>query len=329
MLPTGLHALLLAAGAVLGAPEPGTIVTVLGPIRPAELGVTLTHEHILVDFIGADMVSPERYDRDDVHSVMLPYLLDLKEAGVDALVECTPSYLARDPGLLRRLSDDSRVKILTNTGLYKEPFLPRWALDADAATIAAAWVREAVDGIEPDGIGPGFIKIAANEGPLSETQRKIVRAAAIASRETGLAIACHTTTAATALEELDILAEESVPGDRLIVVHADADPDLATHARIAARGAWLSYDAIRAENADKRLPLVKEGLARWPEQLLISQDAGWYNVGEPGGGKIVPWSWLPRSFLPMLLGAGVPQSDIDRLLRTNAARAFAVRGAGG
>jgi len=322
---TGVHLLLIAAGAVLGAPEPGTVITVLGPVEPGELGVTLTHEHVLVDFIGAEKVSPDRFDRDEVHGVMLPYLRDLKDAGVDALVECTPNYLARDPALLRRLSGDSGVTILSNTGLYKEPFLPRWALEADAETIAAAWVREAVDGIEPDGIKPGFIKIAANEGPLNEMQCKIVRAAAIASRQTGLAIACHTTTAATVLEELDILAEESVPGERLIAVHADADPDLEVHARIVARGAWLSYDGIRAENAEKRLPLVKEALERWPEQLLISQDAGWYNVGEPGGGKIVPWSWLPRSFVPMLLGEGVPQTDIDRLLRTNAARAFTVR----
>jgi hypothetical protein len=40
----------------------GKIVTVRGPILPDKLGFTLPHEHILVDFIGADKVSPDRYD---------------------------------------------------------------------------------------------------------------------------------------------------------------------------------------------------------------------------------------------------------------------------
>jgi len=43
----------------------GKVVTVNGPIAPSELGFTLPHEHVLVDFIGADKVSPDRYDSDE------------------------------------------------------------------------------------------------------------------------------------------------------------------------------------------------------------------------------------------------------------------------
>src|SRR5690606_59891 len=39
------------------------IETVKGRIRADELGLTLPHEHVLVDFIGADRVSPDRYAR--------------------------------------------------------------------------------------------------------------------------------------------------------------------------------------------------------------------------------------------------------------------------
>jgi predicted metal-dependent phosphotriesterase family hydrolase len=303
----------------------GKIQTVQGPIDPEELGRTLTHEHVLVDFIGADKVSPDRYDADEVFRVMLPYLKDVKAAGIDSLFECSPNYLGRDPALLRRLSIASGLHIVTNTGLYKEPYLPQWALDASVQEIARKWIQEATEGIGPERIKPGFIKIAAHKGDLGEVQQKIVRAAALTSKATGLTIACHTGFSPTALQELDILRQEGVPGSRLVFVHAQSDGDIEGHTEVAERGAWVSYDGIRENKADTLLPLVLEGLKRWPDQVLISQDAGWYHVGEPGGGTVVAIDWLPRSFIPMLTTAGVTQAEIDKLLVTNPARAFTIR----
>ncbi len=66
-------------------------------------------------------------------------------------------------------------------------------------------------------------------------------------------------------------------------------------------------------------------LGKWADQLLISQDAGWYHVGEPDGGEIVPFDWLAREFVPMLRAAGVSQKEVDQLLVRNPVRAFAIR----
>ncbi|TLN01018.1 phosphotriesterase, partial [bacterium] len=98
------------------------IRTVLGDIAPADLGITLVHEHILCDFIGADKVSKERYDVNEVFNVMLPYLSEIHRLGVRGFVDCTPAYLGRDVQLLADLSKASGIQILTNTGLYKEPY---------------------------------------------------------------------------------------------------------------------------------------------------------------------------------------------------------------
>lgn len=321
----GLVACLCAGALASGQTDVGKVLTVCGPIDPSDLGPTLTHEHVLVDFIGADQVSPDRYDPEEVFEVMLPHLRDLKAAGIRALFECTPNFLGRDPALLRRLSLASGLHLITNTGLYKDPFLPGWPHEASAEEIAREWVREAVEGIAPEGIRPGFIKIAVNEGDVSEVQRKIVRAAALTSAATGLVIASHTTTGRAALQELDILADVGVPPSHLIVVHSDAEPDQALHFQVAERGAWLSYDGIRAGNAAQKVPLVLEALRRYPDRLLISQDAGWYHVGEPGGGTVAPLDWLPRHFVPMLREAGLTDAQLDRLLVQNPARAFALR----
>jgi phosphotriesterase-related protein len=308
---------------------PGTIQTVCGPIDAADMGPTLTHEHILVDFIGAGNVSPDRYDADEVFEVMLPYLKDLRAAGIRTLFECTPDYLGRDPALLKRLSLASGLHIVTNTGWYKDPFLPPFAHEATAEDIAARWIEEATEGIGPEKIKPGFIKIAVNPGDLIEVQQKIVRAAALTSKATGLTIACHTGHGGAALQELDILEEVGLEASRLVVVHCDSEPNQELHWQIAERGAWLSYDGIREGNAEKRLPPLLEALKRYPEQLLISQDAGWYHVGEPRGGDVAPLDWLPRQFVPMLKAAGATQPQIDQLLIYNPARAFGIRTANG
>ena len=51
-------------------------------------------------------------------------------------------------------------------------------------------------------------------------------------------------------------------------------------------------------SAEAKLPLVLQALERWPDQLLISQHAGWYNVGQQRGGQQAPFDWLPREFAP-------------------------------
>jgi len=115
-------------------------VTVLGPIAPERLGRTLIHEHVMVDFIGADAIRPGRYDPEEVFLKALPHLHQVKSAGCDTLVDCTPAYIGRDAGLLRRLSQASGLQIVTNTGLYgaaQNKYVPRFAYAETAQQLAA------------------------------------------------------------------------------------------------------------------------------------------------------------------------------------------------
>ncbi|HCA82886.1 MAG TPA: aryldialkylphosphatase, partial [Flavobacteriales bacterium] len=82
------------------------IITVTSEIPASSIGITLPHEHIVVDFIGADSVSPDRYDSDSVFIRVLPFLNELKKHQVQTFVECTPNYLGRDVRLLQRLSKE-------------------------------------------------------------------------------------------------------------------------------------------------------------------------------------------------------------------------------
>jgi len=97
--------------------QPDAIMTVIGPIRPSDMGVTLPYEHILVDWIGADSTGYHCWNREKVTEAVLPYLFQARELGIRTLLDCTPAYLGRDPMLLKALSEHSGIHILTNTGL--------------------------------------------------------------------------------------------------------------------------------------------------------------------------------------------------------------------
>lgn len=306
----------------------GKIVTVGGPVSPDTLGFTLPHEHVLVDFIGAEKVSPERYDRDDVVSVVLPYLKQVRELGCGTLFECTPAYLGRDVKLLQHLSSLSGLKIVTNTGYYgaaKDKSVPEHAYEDSPDQLADMWTSEWKYGIDGTGIRPGFIKTGVDGAPLSAIDAKLVRAAARTHLRTGLTIASHTGGGKAALEELEILKEEGVSASAWIWVHAQTEKDTEVHAQAAAQGAWLEFDGIGPEAIDLHVPFIldmkRRGLL---DRAMVSQDAGWYRVGEAGGGKFRAYDTLFTKFLPALRRAGLTEEGIRKITVSNPAKAFAV-----
>ncbi len=301
--------------------RPGFVETVTGPIPGGELGVTLMHEHVLVDFIGADQVSPARYDADHAFATVLPHLRQARALGCETLVECTPAYLGRDPRLLARLSEASGVHILSNTGYYgaaKDKHLPRHAFDETAEQLAARWIREHERGIDGTPIKPAFMKIGVDGAPLSKVDRTLVQAAALAHRATGLPIASHTGSGAAAMEELDILEQAGIPLAAFIWVHAQSEPDQAFHTRAATRGAWVEFDGISPTTVARHVELVQHMKnERRFGRVLVSHDAGWYRVGEPGGGAFRPYDTLFTAFVPALKAAAFDDAEIRQLLVTN------------
>jgi phosphotriesterase-related protein len=307
---------------------PATVMTVRGPIAAAALGRTLAHEHVLVDFIGAAEVGPHRYAVEEVMAVALPHLRRARELGFAALVECTPAYLARDAVLLRRLSEKTGLHLVTNTGYYgarQNRFLPAHALVETAEQLAARWIAEAVDGIEGTGIRPGFIKCGVDPEPeLSDMHRRLVEAAALTHRATGLTVAVHTGRG-PGLAQLDILQAHGVAPEAFIWVHAQnaLDDDVVAAAE---RGAWISLDGLRPAAITRHLHLCEvlreRGLLG---RVLLSHDAGWFDPAKPGGGDFRGYELLAEGFVPLLRERGFGADAIERLLVANPASALTVR----
>lgn len=309
--------------------EEQVVMTVKGPIQPGEMHFTLTHEHVLADFIGADNYSKERYNADEVYSTALPFLQEVKNKGCSTFIDCAPAYLGRDAKLLQRLSNASGLNIITNTGFYGavgEKFLPRFVYHQTAEQIAEIWIKEWKDGIEGTGIKPGFIKTSVDKAPLSPTLRKIIDTAAITHLETGLTIGVHTGNGDAAKEQLEILKARGVSPQARIWIHAQNEKDNQYHIEAAKKGSWVSFDGVNPNTISENLAYLqtmkKENLL---DHVLVSQDSGWYHVGEPKGGDYKNYTCVFNQFIPALHQNGFTKKEIDQIFITNPASAFAVR----
>lgn len=305
------------------------IITVTGEIPASAIGKTLHHEHLLVDFIGADSTGYHRWNKNEVIEKVLPYLLEIKKLGYITLVECTPAWLGRDPELLKILSEKSGIQIITNTGYYSAvggKFLPEHAFTETAEQLAERWIDEAKNGIEGTGIYPGFIKIAVERAPLQEINRKVVEAACITHKATGLVIMSHTGLAVPAFQEIEILKQFGVHPSAFIWTHANNESDFSKHIEAAKMGAWIAFDNFKPDQLEKYVEFAqimkKEGLLG---KVLFSHDAGWYKPGEPNGGEFRGFTEIEEFLIPALEKGGLSQHDVYQIFTVNPAEAFKVK----
>lgn len=306
------------------------VMTVLGPVRADAMGMTLTHEHLLANFQSYEEWAqhPKTYDRDEVVNLVLPHLIRIHDLGYRTFIDATAVGLGRDAVLLQRLSEISGLNILTVTGNYaafENRFLPPYVFTDSSEALAQRWIGEWNEGIDGTDIRPGFIKLGFNGGPLSKVERKLIRAGAIAHRETGLTIGAHTPQAIAAFEELAIIESSGVDPSAWIWIHAQQEKDTSRHEDAARRGAWVSLDGVSPDSLSAHIEMISRlrdrGLLH---RVLVSQDAGWYTVGEPRGGAFRPFDTVFTELMPALQARGFSQAEFDTLFVDNPANAFTI-----
>jgi phosphotriesterase-related protein len=302
------------------------IVTTLGPKRSAELGMILPHEHIFVDLRTWDTPGYARAETEEVLRLMAPEVLKAQEAGVTAIVECSTVGVGRRADIDRAVSEATNLPLVIPTGIYREPWVPEWAQVAGEAELAEWMLSELQGEIEDSGVQAGWIKVSAGDDGLSACETKILRAAAIAGKNTNAVIGSHTIRGRVVRDQLDIIEAMGYTPERFIWIHTQEEPNFDLHLEIGRRGAWLEYDAIGnadSENDDYYMQHILSILdADLGDRLLLSQDRGWYDPALPGGGVPSPYTYLTDRFLPKLRVAGVDEATVRQLTHINPYRAF-------
>jgi predicted metal-dependent phosphotriesterase family hydrolase len=300
------------------------VMSVTGPVELPQHGIVLPHEHIMSVF-GRERSRRVTYDEEHLVTAVVPYLRNLGSLGCAAIADCTSAWIGRRPDLLRRISRESGITILTNTGYYGAAggrYLPEGIEALGVDDVADAWVAEWDEGIDGSGIRPGFIKTGIDNNWLSPTDRMLIAAAARAHLKTGLLIQTHTGNNPLAAREiLAILEVEGVHPASWVWVHAHLVQDQHQLVRAARDGAWISLDGIHPERdaaifATLRL-MKAEGLL---DRILLSHDGNAFTAD----GSRRPFEHLLMGFREKFLAEGFNEEEFSLLTESNPRRAFAV-----
>lgn len=300
------------------------LFTTLGPKRVDEVGLILPHEHLFVDLGPIEAASYLTANVAEAVAVMAPEIEKIKAQGVTALVECTPVGVGRRADIDLAISRATNFPVVVPTGIYREPWVPQWAREAHEDALTEWMVQELTEGIEETGVRAAWIKVGSSDNGLTESERKILRAAARAGAQTGAIIGSHTIRGWVARQQAKIIEEAGYSTSRFIWIHTQAEPDVALHLEMGRLGVWLEYDNIGGRADEWYVEAVQRALdAGFGERLLLSHDRGWYDPSKPGGGEVAPFTHLVDEFLPALRRAGIDEGTITQLVQHNPFQAYA------
>ncbi|WP_435841353.1 phosphotriesterase family protein [Streptomyces griseofuscus] len=296
------------------------IRTVLGDIRPQELGVCDAHDHL---FLRSRQL-PGR-ELDDVAAARAE-LEAFRTVGGAAVVQWTPHGMGRRAADLATLSRATGVHLVCATGLHQAPHVAPELLEGLRGRLAEVFVTELTEGIGTSGVRAGLIKVAGGFHTLDAHARWTMTAAAEAHHATGAPIAVHLELGTGALDVLDLLCGElGVPGDRVILGHLNRSPDPVTQRQAAAAGCWLAFDGpSRTHHAtDWQIPAGTRALAEagFGDRLLLGGDTVTAGARSVDGGPGMPY--LLRRLRPRL-AAELGTELVDRILTEHPGKAFSV-----
>ena len=295
------------------------VVTVLGPIPAAELGITDAHDHL---FLRSPALPGQDFDNVD------KAVEEVAGSGLGTIVEVTPIDLGRNPAGMRAVSERTGVHIVGATGYHRDAhYAPgHWVYEASVEQLAERIFGDLQRGMDSDPARAGVIKAGASYQHISDAEARRLRAAAIGSRETGAAILVHTEIGTTGHEIVDLLMREGVRPDRIILAHLDRNPDLELHAEIASRGVWLEYDTpgrIKYRPDSELIDLIDAMVrAGHAGAVMLGLDLGQRDYfraygGGPGLG------YLLNRFVPRLRKR-IGDEAVQQILAGNPAAAFAM-----
>lgn len=290
------------------------IKTVLGNINENEVTSALCHEHICCYSEYLFMMSGKNYlDREKLCERAVCELISLRENyGINLFVDCTAVNIGRDVELLKRVSDKSGVHIVSSTGFYytRESVLA----GSSAAEIARHMIYDAGN------TNAGIIKSATEYGEITEYERKMLEAAVITHKSTGLPIVLHSNANnQNGIAAADIMISLGAEPESITVGHLSDTENLDYVLEVAKKGCYVAFDRIYNDPGEEYISkkvrainaLCEKG---FEDKLLLSHDELVFNGfdKEPKIKEKVRFSFSHKYILPCL-----EEKIADKISRAN------------
>ncbi len=338
----------------------GQAQTVLGPIDPSRLGITHTHEHLLIDL---SEMSSEPEEASHRHFYRQPVSLEniwwlryncgsnldnlrlvdeeaaiaealrYKWAGGTTMVDATSIGINRDPLGLARISRATGLNVIMGSGYYVDDAHPAGMDDKSEDEIVEEIVRDVTEGVADTGVKAGVIGEVGCSWPLTDNERKSLRASARAQKATGAPLLIHPgRDPSSPLELMEIVRETGGDPERTIMSHIDRTIfDNDTLDRLAETGCYIEYDLFGQEttiyplspidqpNDGKRLDYVlhlrETGRL---DRVLMAHDICFKTRLTRYGGH--GYSHILDNVVPTMRRKGFSREEIDQVLVENPRR---------
>jgi phosphotriesterase-related protein len=316
-----------------------TVETIRGQVDSAELGTTLMHEHVFVLNADIQVNQMEEWNEEARVADAVKKLTELKEIGVDTIVDPTVIGLGRYIPRIQKINEQVDINIIPATGVYSYDDVGFYfhfrgpALDPSYPDpMVDMFVKDITVGIADTGVKAAFLKCAIDAQGMTPGVERIMRAVSKAHRQTGVPITIHTHPGSQqGLAVKKVLGEEGVDLSRVVLGHSGDSTDADHLTALAEAGFILGMDRFGIDvilDFESRVNIVAElcrrGLA---SSMVLSQDTSCYidwidPVALP---QMLPnwvYTHIHRDVLPALKKAGVSEEDINTMLVTNPRRYF-------
>jgi len=309
--------------------------TVLGDIDPSELGVTYSHEHLVIAG-GRTVERFPDFRLDDVDTAVAE-LAPAQALGLRSVVDAMPADAGRDVLRLAEVSRRSGVQVIAPTGVHHQRYYPErhWTELLSVDEITSLLVADIEDGIDALDYGSpivkrtphraGVIKVAGSTDGPSARDARFFEAAATAQQATGCPILTHCESGTGGLEQAALLTRLGADPGHVALSHVDKVVDRGYHRELFATGAFLEYDhAFRWKDGPNG---TLEALGWAAEdghlgQVLLGLDAarqGYWTTHGGGPGM----AWLLGGFSAAMRERGLDDAALHQLFVTNPARCYA------
>lgn len=334
------------------------VETVQGPIDIDNLGITLMHEHLLLDrrhvwekprdtsaaFADAEVsmnilteLKHNPYGNYDNNFMLdIPAACEevmvFKEAGGTSIVEVTPEGLGREPEGLKEISINTGTSVIMGCGYYLEKLHPAYMKDYSKEKIADKICSDLLEGVGPDKIKAGIIGEIGISPDMTKAEVNVLKGAVLAQKQTGKILTIHLPGwERYAHQVLDIVEKQGGYPEMVVLNHMNPSMyDLKYQLSLADRGAFLEYDMIgidllfpegQSPTDDENAKAVVQLLEKgYRSSLLLSQDVFLKNLMKAYGGG--GYAHILTNFIPRLKSYGVTEEDISAILETNPKEVF-------
>lgn len=274
------------------------IRTILGDLPSEKMGITFSHEHVVIEENYVTLNHPD-FLLNDVEKICIE-LQGLKSLGCSTMVDTMPANAGRNPIKSAVIAQQTGMQLIVPTGIHLEQYYPasHWRYTYTEDQLSDLFIADIELGIDQfDYNGPivkriahqaGLIKLATGDEVITTHQEKIFRAVVNTHLTTGAPILTHTNAGKHALAQAEYFAKLGAKLQHIVLSHVDKNQDLGYHHALMQTGVSVEYDSAfrwQAGVENWTYTLLEKLLPDYPQQITVGMDAAKNSYWRAYGGK--------------------------------------------